>query len=456
MSRIRCAPLLCAVTAAVLVAAACTTDPGDGPSTSPAAADPTPTVVANSDDDAGGTDTADDAGPGTGTGDEPTTDGTPAEDPAADDDGQADGDTTATPTPPPDATSLAGVTVELTTVIELDGRPVAVVAHPDGESLLVAEQRGVVRHWLPQPDGTFEAAGDPIIDVGDRISTGNEQGLLSLALHPDATHLYATYTDTDGANHLIETGLDGSGEREVLVVDQPFANHNGGHLVFGPDGNLYYGLGDGGGGGDPLGTGQDRSDLLGSILRLDPRPDGDAPYGIPADNPFVDDDGARPEIWVYGVRNPWRFDFDPATGDLWVADVGQNEIEEVDHLPAGDAVTGGRGANLGWSAFEGTVPFSSTSAPDAIDPVHQYDHSEGCSVTGGPVVRANDPALEGVYLFGDYCSGTIWGLVGGADADVEVAALGTVGSGLVSFAHGHAGEVFVLVEGGTVQRLTVA
>jgi glucose/arabinose dehydrogenase len=197
--------------------------------------------------------------------------------------------------------------------------------------------------------------------------------------------------------------------RVVFALDQPFPNHNGGDVVFGPDGFLYLGFGDGGSAGDPLLAGQDRGQLLGSILRIDPRGTDGSAYTIPADNPYADEQGARPEVWLKGVRNPWRFAFDRANGDLWVGDVGQNEVEEIDWLPADEDGTGaGRGANLGWNEMEGSVPFEDGVEPeDHTPPVLSYTHGAtgGCSVTGGFVYRgAAIPGLTGAYLFADYCA----------------------------------------------------
>ena len=200
-----------------------------------------------------------------------------------------------------------------------------------------------------------------------------------------------------------DDGADPASERGVLFVDQPFSNHNGGALAFGPDGYLYVGLGDGGSAGDPMGNAQSLSTLLGKLLRISPRPSKGEPYAIPPDNPFVGRDGARPEIWAYGLRNPWRFSFDTATGDLWIGDVGQNAWEEIDLEPAGSD----GGSNFGWDRLEGTHPFEGSPAPDSIAPVFEYAHGDGsCSVTGGYVYRGERiPTLAGAYLFGDYCRG---------------------------------------------------
>ena len=360
-------------------------------------------------------------------------------------------------TEPAPATSLGGVVLGFDTVIEFDGVPLAVAPHPDGESLIVAEKSGVLARWTPQPDGTYDRIEPALVDLRDRTSTGSEQGLLGLAVAPDGQYLYVVYTDLDGNNRLVELTIDGTDERELLVVEQPYANHNGGHVAFGPDGYLYYGLGDGGSAGDPLATGQDPSDLLGSILRIAPDPDGDS-YAIPADNPFVGRTDARPEVFAYGLRNPWRFSFDPATGDLWIGDVGQASREEIDVLRSVDGAAAGSGANLGWSAFEGTVPFGVGDPTDAIQPISEYAHDEGCSVTGGVVARDNDPALEGVYLYADYCARFIRGLIVSNDGSevVSEAELGRVGGSPVSFGLGQAGEIFVLLDSGQIQRITVS
>ena len=231
---------------------------------------------------------------------------------------------------------------------------------------------------------------------------------------PTAAVLYLHYSvQPDGDTRVVSYAMSGDtvdtgSRRELLAVEQPYPNHNGGSIEFGPDGHLYVALGDGGSGGDPEGNGQDTGALLGKILRIDPAgATGDA-YAVPPDNPFADGAAGAPEVWLYGVRNPWRITFDPETGDLWVADVGQNAYEEIDLLPAADG--GGRGANLGWNEMEATHPFEGGSNPDgAVLPVFEYDRSEGaCSVTGGVVYRgAAIPGLDGAYLFTDFCDGRI-------------------------------------------------
>ncbi|HEY8057486.1 MAG TPA: PQQ-dependent sugar dehydrogenase, partial [Acidimicrobiales bacterium] len=243
-------------------------------------------------------------------------------------------------------------------------------------------------------------------------------------------------------------GIDERSRRAVFALDQPFPNHNGGHLAFGPDGLLYIGLGDGGAAGDPLEAGQDRGQLLGSILRIDPNGVDGSAYAIPNDNPFVDEEGARPEVWLKGVRNPWRFSFDRATGDLWVGDVGQNEIEEIDLLPAdADGLNAGRGLNLGWNAMEGDQPYEDGVEPDDhTPPVFTYTHAEGgCSVTGGYLYRgAAIPALVGAYLYADYCAGDLRALAVPDGEVIDDATIAEPVDSPVSFAEDPTGELYLL------------
>ena len=241
--------------------------------------------------------------------------------------------------------------------------------------------------------------------------------------------------------------------RILLALDQPACNHNGGDLTFGPDGNLWIGFGDGGGANDIYEQGQDRDTLLGTLVRIDPDPPSGRGYGIPDGNPFGS--GGAPEVWAYGARNPWRFSFDRLTGDLWIADVGQSLIEEIHVLPAADGWS--PGANLGWPLFEGNERFSGGEMPaDLVFPVYTYPHPEGCSVTGGYVYRGEAiKALWGTYIFGDYCTGELWGLVRGPDGVAERIDLGVSvpRSTLVSFGEDADGELYVLSAIGTVFRL---
>ena len=260
---------------------------------------------------------------------------------------------------------------------------------------------------------------EPFIDIRSRISLGNERGLLSMAFAPDfatSGEFYLYYTASAGESTIERFAVDPANPDradvtsgvEIYQTFQPFENHNGGRLVFGPDQMLYLGIGDGGNAGDPQGNGQDGTTVLGSILRMDVM--GQSTFAIPADNPFIGNPDVSDLIYAYGLRNPWRMSFDRATGDLYIADVGQNDMEEINFQAA--AVGGGQ--NYGWNAFEGTRCFAasdcSNTAPFTF-PIFEYDHSQGCSVTGGEVYRGNDyPALNGTYLYSDFCSGVIWGL----------------------------------------------
>ena len=305
----------------------------------------------------------------------------------------------------------------------------------------VAQQDGRV---VVMSNGTVSM---PMLDIARQISTGNEQGLLGLAYHPTEPLAYVDYTRADGDTVIAEFAVnddgsfDAASERVVMTIDQPYANHNGGELTFGPEGLLYIGLGDGGAGGDPERRAMDLGSLLGKILRIDPLASGDQPYTVPADNPFVGVEGALPEIWSYGLRNPWRFSFDAATGDLWIADVGQNAWEEVNVALADDG--GGRGVNFGWSAMEGNHPFNTDqSAEGAQAPLWEYAHGDdGCSVSGGTVYRGNAiPSLVGWYVVTDYCSGKVWAL----RADGTVLLLGVVPGNPSAIVTGPDGELYVL------------
>lgn len=372
----------------------------------------------------------------------------------------------ATPEALPDP-EWADIAFALQPIAETDGA-LAMTVRGSDDDLWLAERAGRVR--LIEGPVPFDGgdAGDPpstiVLDIADRVGTAGEGGLLGLDFSPDADRLYLSYTDTDGNSVIAEYEMDGSApvvgsERVLLQVEQPFSNHNGGQITFGPDGFLYIALGDGGSGGDPLGSGQDTSTLLGSILRIDPSgATADAAYAVPADNPFVDGAGGREEIWLYGVRNPWRFSFDTMTGDLWIGDVGQGEVEEIDFLPASAGEPAGRGANLGWNILEGELPYSGERPPpDLVGPVAWYGHENGrCSVTGGYVYRGERvPELEGVYVFGDYCTGEIFGIrrfADGRTTDAPLTVEGDIGQ-IVSFGQGPEGELYVLESNGRLSIL---
>ena len=318
----------------------------------------------------------------------------------------------------------------------------------------VTEQVG--RIWLLEADGT--RLSEPFLDIRSRISAGGERGLLGLAFHPthaDNGRLYVSYTDVNGDSVVAEygraseTAADPASERIVLTIDQPFGNHNGGMIAFGPDGYLYIGTGDGGGGGDPLGAGQDLRTMLGKILRIDV--DGGEPYAIPADNPYVGAADALPEIWAFGLRNPWRFSFDRELGTLFIGDVGQGSWEEVNAAAAGSA-----GLNYGWNRFEGPECFSGSCDPaDLTMPVASYAHAgEHCSITGGYAYRgALHPTLVGAYLLADYCSGVVWALDADAAAEGGELALHEMTRADIrpsSFGEDEAGELYLVGGSGEI------
>ena len=277
----------------------------------------------------------------------------------------------------------------------------------DTNRLFIVEKAGIIRVFR---DGALLPR--PFLDISARVSTGTEQGLLGLAFHPQFTtnrRFYVDYTDRSGDTRVVEfladAGLDSASatEREILFVAQPASNHNGGQIAFGPDGYLYVALGDGGGGGDTYHNGQNLGSLLAKLLRLNV--DAGSPYSIPPDNPFVGRTGAKEETWDYGLRNPWRFSFDRLNGDIYIGDVGQNLYEEVDYEPhrAG-------GKNYGWSIMEGFHCYNASTCNQTglTLPVVEYSHSDGCSITGGYIYRGSEiPELNGVYFYGDYCTGIV-------------------------------------------------
>lgn len=329
--------------------------------------------------------------------------------------------------------------IALERVLDLE-RPSSVV-DPDGSGpVLVTLLDGQVLA-ADLDDGTTEV----VLDLTQRVSTGGERGLLGMALDPSGDRLYLNYTNIDGDTEIRSWPMKDerpAGEADDgvlhLMIGQPFRNHNGGHLAFGPDGLLWVGVGDGGSANDPGGVAQDPDVILGSMLRVHPQPDG----GVvaPDDNPEW---GDRPEIWAIGLRNPWRYSFDRATGQLWVADVGQDEIEEVTVVdPAEPEV------NFGWARLEGTNEFAGEPGPELTDPVVGYTHDEGCSITGGPVYRGDDiDSLHGWYLFGDFCGGWIRA-VPADDPTVPPTELVAGAGPAISFAELEDGELlFLTVDG---------
>ena len=358
------------------------------------------------------------------------------------------------------ATTASAAGVKLVGVGKFD-QPLYVTSPPsDRRRVMVVEQPGRI---LVVRDG--KRLSRPFLDIRSRVLSGGEQGLLGLAFAPDYARsglFYVYYTRKDGRQSVSEFRRSSSdranaaSERQVLVMADPEGNHNGGQLNFGPDRLLYIGTGDGGGAGDQhgaIGNAQDLGSLLGKILRIDPQASGGRPYTVPSSNPFVDQAGARPEVWTYGLRNPWRFSFDRRNGDLTIGDVGQNEVEEIDFTLKDKSA----GANFGWRPFEGDRRFTDEEAPNAVPPVITKDHDQGwCSITGGYVVRDPKlPALQGRYLYGDFCKGQVWSArlsEGGASGDRRVAGLPTVEQ-LSSFGEDSRGRIYVVSLAGQVRRL---
>jgi glucose/arabinose dehydrogenase len=345
--------------------------------------------------------------------------------------------------------------------------PIGITAAGDGSGRLFINERGG-RIRIIGPGGNLQA--DPFVDLSNRIAAGGERGLLGLAFHPDFAanrRLFVHYSRAgDGATVVSELRASAdlataspSSERVLFTVTQPFANHNGGQLAFGPDGYLYIGLGDGGSAGDPFGNAQDRNVLLGKILRIDVdgSPQGRRAYALPPDNPFGPD-GANPgaglpEIWAIGLRNPWRFSFDPDSGDLFIGDVGQGSWEEIDRQPVASA----GGENYGWNAMEGRHCYESGCDQGRyVKPVAEYGHNQGCSVTGGYVYRgAAQPTLQGVYVFADYCSGLIFTLEADLRTNTPRQVLDS-GLGVSAFGTDEDGELYLAdISGGGIYRVLV-
>ena len=360
--------------------------------------------------------------------------------------------------PPPAAFDPAAVAIDLQLVVEIDGSPVGVTNAGDGSNrLFVLDQNGRI---LIIRDGALVA--DPFLDINPIVQAGGEQGLLGLAFHPsypDDPRFFVYYTEQDGRQVVVSYRVSADPDRAdpnsaavVLRMDDFAGNHNGGSLAFGPDGMLTIATGDGGGGGDPQRSGQSLATYLGKILRVDvDRTDGDRAYGIPDDNPFVDTDGAFPEIWVTGLRNPWRTSFDRTTGDFWIGDVGQNAFEEVDVVRAGTS-----GQNFGWNVTEAFHCYNASTCDTngLVAPVTEYSHDFGCSVTGGYVYHgAAVGTLVGGYLFSDYCSGRIWVIDPAASEIREPRVVLESGRNVSSFGEDEAGEVYVADLDGAVLRV---
>lgn len=347
-------------------------------------------------------------------------------------------------------------------------RPLLAVSPHDGTNrLLVVEQSG--RVWLLK-DGVMQ--NTPFINLANRVSQDilngySERGLLGLVFHPNYEEngfFFVNFTDSSGNSHVTRYSVstdnpdiaDPDSAVEILSFAQPYANHNGGNMAFGPDGYLYIGTGDGGSQNDPLDSGQNPGDLLASILRINiDDTQGDRFYRVPNDNPFFTDANVAPEVWDWGVRNPWRFSFDRITGDFYIADVGQNTWEEVNFIAAEDN-TGGQ--NFGWPSFEGEVAYRNVSLYNpAIEPIAVYDHASGCSVTGGYVYRGEAiPELQGTYLYSDYCSGIIWGAYRDETMTWQSGVILDTDFQVSSFGEDEAGELYIVNYGGSILKIVPA
>ena len=358
-----------------------------------------------------------------------------------------------TPAPPEAAVS------EIELVHVAGGVPrLTYLTHAFDERLFVVQQQGRIHVFA---DGQFLA--EPFLDITDRVAiNAPEQGLLGVAFHPNYAEnglFFVDYTDTNGDTVISRFEVsddanraDPGSETMLLHIRQPYQNHNGGQLAFGPDGYLYVGMGDGGSGGDPENNGQNPATLLGALLRLDvDEGNEDVAYAIPSDNPYVGDENGRNEIWAIGLRNPWRFSFDRLTHDLYIADVGQQQFEEVNFAPAGHP----GGLNYGWNIMEGAHCYGSSTCNTQrlVQPVAEYDHGQGCSITGGYVYRGSQfPELTGNYFFGDFCSGNIWSLFNTGDGWQQTV-VARSDLNITSFGEDAAGELYVLTQGGDIYQI---
>jgi glucose/arabinose dehydrogenase len=355
--------------------------------------------------------------------------------------------------------TAVGQAIELTQIVSGLAEPVYLTHANDGSgAVYIVEQEGKVRVYQ---GGVLRAT--PFLDIVPRVgSSANEQGLLSIAFSPTYAKdgfFFVNYTDKAGdtivsrfsASKDRRTG-DPKSELQIIKIDQPYGNHNGGLIKFGPDGMLYIGMGDGGSAGDPQNYAQNMKSLLGKMLRLDVSKTAKTqPYAIPKDNPKWQA-GEKAEIWSSGLRNPWRFSFDRATGDLFIADVGQNAYEEVNFQPAKQG-----GDNYGWKPREGFEKYNGDKQATFTDPVAQYPHADGCSVTGGYVYRGKAiPGLLGTYLYGDYCRGTIWQLWQGSDSTWKNEVLFEDNLRIASFGEDEAGELYVVDHGGVIYKMVPA
>jgi glucose/arabinose dehydrogenase len=355
------------------------------------------------------------------------------------------------------ATSVLAQDIQLQPVVTGLSQPVS-ITHAGDDRIFITQQGGRVVIF----NGT-RVLPEPFLDLSSLTTATGERGLLSIAFHPryrENGFFYVNYTDLAGDTVVARYSVSATNPNRadpgtavrLLHIGQPFANHNGGQMHFGRDGYLYIGMGDGGSGGDPGNRAQNLSELLGKMLRIDV--DRGAPYAIPDSNPFVHTPGARPEIWALGLRNPWRFSFDRAKGDLWIADVGQGQWEEINHQPG----TSSGGENYGWRRMEGThcfEPRTNCSDPALVLPVIEYDHRNGaCSVTGGYVYRGRDfPRLDGAYIYGDYCSGVIWAATRNTIGGFTTTQLLDTNLLISTFGEDVDGELYVADHRGSIHRL---
>ena len=340
--------------------------------------------------------------------------------------------------------------------------PIALVGRPGTQDLLLGERSGIVRRIDLAADGSFSSS-EEVLDISGEVTTEGEGGLVGLAISPTGDQLYVSYTDRNWLSRIVSYPMDTSGAlvgtpRLLLTVAQPHVGHNNGHLLTDPMGRLIIGFGDGGAESDqdPHGHSRNRNTLLGTLLRILPTPNEASPYSIPSDNPFVSEmtAGVRPEILAFGLRNPWRFDLDSLTGDLWVSDVGHQNVEEINYLESGAVKSG---ADFGWSIMEGSTEFNGPEPDGHVRPLYSYRHegiSHRCSVIGGVVVRGGRlPNLEGTYLFSDYCDGVIRSLRHGEEGEVDILDLGVTINLPVSFSMIEDDTVYVLSLAGGIFRL---
>ncbi len=404
----------------------------------------------------------------------PSVDGVPVSTTVLTPSPEADLPTEATPSEPAPVTTIAGPLPEpVVRLIEVGNfvEPVEATRVDGDPRLFVVENGGTVVASDDESNATVLDLAQ--VEAATFTDDGNEQGLLGLAFHPDLDLAYVDFTNGDGdtvvaefAHDPLTYDFDPASYREVLTVDQPFANHNGGELAFGPDDMLYIGFGDGGSADDPNRSALDASSRFGKILRIDPVASDDAPFTVPDDNPFVDVEGAEPAIWSLGLRNPWRFSFDSLTGDLWIGDVGQNRLEEVDLAPATNGRDAGKGLSFGWSAFEAGDRFNDDQPADGhIAPVASYVHEDGnCSISGGVVARDSSyDDLNGWYVYGDYCSGRVWALdttsvsstPAGPVGEPRIIEIATVPA-LSAVVEGPFGDIYAVSLNGPMYRLAPA